>query len=217
MEMQGGSGAEVSPRGWATTVTGANHDFDMILDWDAITFGFANQVWARLEFLSYYWQVVDASKTKFNRTEEGEPRSAANEARKDEANVRKVGQYENFRSVGREAEHQAEDLKKDRPSLEWYDASGTWTIKAGMLAIEGVSAVWDIGKAVVGAWLASRTSPRDTRRGTMCAPVRAPAAPAAQSGARPGALKPTAAWSFRSRRSPSPASRSPTATGRASP
>ena len=32
-----------------------------------------------------------------------------------------------------------------------------------MLAIEGVSAVWDIGKAVVGAWLAKVTSPENRR------------------------------------------------------
>ncbi|HEX5013959.1 MAG TPA: hypothetical protein VFV72_07330 [Candidatus Limnocylindrales bacterium] len=163
LEMQGGSGAEVSPRGWATTVTGANHDFDMILDWDAITFGLANQVWARLEFLSYYWQVIDVSKAEFERTEEGAARTAAVDAKKDRENVRQVGHFENFRTVGREAELKAEELKKDRPSLEWYDVSGTWTIKAGMLAVQGISATWDIAKAVVGAWLAKVTSPENRR------------------------------------------------------
>jgi hypothetical protein len=163
LEMQGGSGAEVSPKGWATTVTGANHDFDMILDWDAITFGLANQVWARLEFLSYYWQVIDVSKAEFERTEEGAARTAAVDAKKNRENVREVGHFENFRTVGREAELKAEELRKDRPSLEWYDVSGTWTIKAGMLAVQGISATWDIAKATVGAWLAKVTSPENRR------------------------------------------------------
>ena len=62
MEMQGGSGAEVSPNGWGTTITGAKHNFDMILDWDARHFGRANQVFARLGWVDYFWQVIDISK-----------------------------------------------------------------------------------------------------------------------------------------------------------
>src|SRR5262249_11139171 len=138
ISMLGGSGAEVSPKGWATTVTGAGHDFDMVLDWDAVEFGLANQVIARLGWITYRWQVIDVSKVpaeqqppdqveNLSEDEQEKQRKKAEALRAKKAlesgDVRTPSKMERMKEdVGRTAEHASEELKEDRPDFKLTDS-----------------------------------------------------------------------------------------------
>ena len=172
--MQGGSGAEVTP-GWATTVTGARNDFDMILDWDALTFGFTNQVLARSQFMSYYWQLIDISKLNLDRAK-GETESqddygrrmrmaAVSSIRENKDNADHVTRLAGMKAgIGKAVEHAGEELKEDRPDFKLSDGPSGWTAKAGVMAVEGLSATWDIGKALISEWITKATEPENRRQ-----------------------------------------------------
>ena len=173
IEMQGGSGAEVSPRGWGTTITGAEHNFDMILDWDAIVFGFSNQVWARMQPISYYWQVIDVSKLGFEREQRKDESAedyqrrmrvaAAVSVNQDPDNARKVGKFEGFKAdVGRTARIARESI--DNPEFSMSDSPTEWGNKASVLSIEALSATWDMAKGLVSAWITKMTEPENRRK-----------------------------------------------------
>ena len=172
--MQAGSGAEVTP-GWATTVTGARNDFDMILDWDAETFGFSNQVFARAQFMSYYWQLIDISKLNFDKAK-GQTESqddydrrmrmaAVTSIAQNKDNAQHVSGMAGFKAgMSKAGEHAADELKADRPDFKLSDGPSGWTAKAGVMAVEGLSATWDLGKALVSEWIAKVTEPENRRQ-----------------------------------------------------
>jgi hypothetical protein len=171
IDMHGGSGAEVSPGGWGTTITGAFHNFDMILDWDARHFGLANQVFARLGWVDYFWQVIDVSKIEVEKPkgdfeqQEAYLKRMRKEARlgaKDEANVQSGKDLDTYLAKTRnEAIRQGEGMKEDSPDILTADTLVTWPAKAGALAVMGVSAVWNIGKALISAWVQKVTEPEN--------------------------------------------------------
>ena len=178
IEMQGGSSAEVSPNGWGTTITGAQHNFDMILDWDAYNFGvgFANQVLARSQWVHYFWQVIDISKLDLggeSRTKgEFEQEDAFSErmreqgrkAAKNRTNVREATKGEGFKETVSDASSiSLEGAKKDMPDLVAADSFVTWPAKAAQLSLIAVHAAWSIGKASIGAWVAKMTEPVNRR------------------------------------------------------
>ena len=164
MEMQGGSGAEVSPNGWGTTITGAKHNFDMILDYAARQFGRANETFARLGFIDYFWQVIDIS--QFNAA--GEPiakgefqgqedfdRDLRQRGRiaADERKARTAGRMEGFK-----------ETVSDVARTKWEDAKeDLWASKAQGVGLVALDAAWSIGKALVSAWVNSMTEPENRR------------------------------------------------------
>ena len=164
MAMQGGSGAEVSPSGWATTISGAKHKFDMILDYDARHFGLANQVFARLGFIDYFWQVIDISGMDAGGSgprEKGEHESQEDfdkEMRRrarigayDEKRTREATTFEGLKvDVGRVASNKWEDAKED-----------LWASKAQGVGLVALDAAWNIGKALVDAFVAKMTEPEN--------------------------------------------------------
>ena len=176
MEMQGGSGAEVSPNGWGTTITGGKHNFDMILDWDARHFGLANQVFARLGWVDYFWQVIDISKLDLgaeSRTK-GEfeqedafrqrMRRQARIGAQDPAKVREATEMEGFKeTVSDVASIKWEEAKEDAPDIATADSIATWPAKASQLSIIAVDMAWNIGKALVSAWVTKMTEPENRR------------------------------------------------------
>jgi hypothetical protein len=176
MEMQGGSGAEVSPNGWGTTITGAKHNFDMILDWDARHFGLANQVFARLGWVDYFWQVIDISKLDLG----GESRAKGEfeqedafrqrmrrQARigaQDPGKVREATELEGFKeTVSDVASIKWEEAKEDAPDIATADSIATWPAKASELSIIAVDMAWSIGKALISAWVSKMTEPENRR------------------------------------------------------
>lgn len=181
MEMQASSGADVSPSGWGTTVAGAMHNFDMMLDWDARQFGLANQTFARLGWVHYYWQVIDVGKLDF-KDDSGEAtsrtrgpyesedayrkrmRKEAVAGAEDSDNVRKAKVLDTFWAKGRnETIRQGEGIEKDSPTFHRDDHPVVWAGKAAKLAAIGVSAVWNIGKALIGGWVQKVTEPENRR------------------------------------------------------
>ena len=161
ISMQGGSGDEVSPKGWATTIGGADHDFDMVLDWDAIQFGITNQTFARLGWISYVWEVVDVSRVPIDATKKDSARAGARDAAHDTSNVRKPSKLENFKSVGHTVEAEGEGIEADAPTFKLSDGPTGWAANAGELAVEGISATWNIAKGLVSAWIAKVTQPEN--------------------------------------------------------
>ncbi len=176
MEMQGGSGAEVSPNGWGTTITGAKHNFDMILDWDARHFGLANQVFARLGWVDYFWQVIDISKldlgaesgTKGEFEQEDafrqRMRRQARIGAQDPTKVRKATEMEGFKeTVSDVASVKWEEAKEDAPDIAAADSIVTWPAKASQLSVIAVDMAWSIGKALISAWVTKMTEPENRR------------------------------------------------------
>jgi hypothetical protein len=175
MEMQGGSGAEVSPAGWGTTITGGKHNFDMILDWDARHFG-ANQVFARLGWVDYFWQVIDISKLDLgdeSRTK-GEfeqedafrqrMRRQARIGAQDRTKVREATEMEGFKeTLSDVASTKWEEAKEDAPEIATADSVITWPAKASELSIIAVDTAWNIGKALISAWVTKMTEPENRR------------------------------------------------------
>ena len=176
MEMQGGSGAEVSPNGWGTTITGAKHNFDMILDWDARHFGRANQVFARLGWVDYFWQVIDISKLDLGGESRAKGefeqedafrqrmRKQARMGAQDPGKVREATELEGFKeTVSDVAAIKWEEAKEDAPDIATADSIATWPAKASQLSIIAVDMAWSIGKALISAWVSKMTEPENRR------------------------------------------------------
>ena len=176
MEMQSGSSADVSPNGWGTTITGAKHNFDMILDWDARHFGRANQVFARLGWVDYFWQVIDISKlnlgaeSKIKGEFEQEDafrqrmRRQARIGAQDPTKVRTATEMEGFKeTVSDVASIKWEEAKEDAPDIAAADSIVTWPAKASQLSIIAVDMAWNIGKALISAWVSKMTEPENRR------------------------------------------------------
>ncbi|MBA2382978.1 MAG: hypothetical protein H0V73_12780 [Chloroflexi bacterium] len=169
LEMQGGSGAEISPLGWATTVSGAKHDFDMMLDWDAISFGIVNQVYARSQQYSFHWEVIDVSSFKFDRAEAKGARAGAREAAKNKDNVATVGPLTSIpQDAGRATELAAEDIEADENAPGERSPLGpgqNWATRADgfSTALKGVSAGWDIAKATISSVITKMMQPQNRR------------------------------------------------------
>ncbi len=176
MEMQSGSSADVSPNGWGTTITGAKHNFDMILDWDARHFGRANQVFARLGWVDYFWQVIDISKlnlgaeSKIKGEFEQEDafrqrmRRQARIGAQDPTKVRTATEMEGFKeTVSDVASTKWEEAKEDAPDIAAADSIVTWPAKASQLSIIAVDMAWNIGKALISAWVSKMTEPENRR------------------------------------------------------
>ena len=176
MDMQGGSSAEVSPNGWGSTITGARHNFDMILDWDAVNFGRANQVLARLGWIDYYWQVIDISKLDWGGASKAQEefeqeevyrqrlRMPARLGAQDSTKVRQATRSEGFTDkVADTLSISVEGAKKDAPDIVAADSLVTWPAKAAQLSIMAVDLGWSVGKALIGAWVAKMTEPENRR------------------------------------------------------
>ena len=174
--MQGGSGAEVSPNGWGTTITGAKHNFDMILDWDARHFGRANQVFARLGWVDYFWQVIDISKLDLGGESRAKGefeqedafrqrmRKQARIGAQDPGKVREATELEGFKeTVSDVASTEWEEAKEDAPDIATADSIATWPAKASQLSIMAVDMGWNIGKALISAWVSKMTEPENRR------------------------------------------------------
>lgn len=167
LEMQGGSGAEVSPSGWATTISGGRHNFDMLLDFDARNFGLANQVIARLGYINYFWQVINisdmkvdaAAKTKQEGQEDEKFRQGlmptAVLAAKDPDKVRKAKWYEGaVDKIGDKWDEKMEGAEKDISEVGW-------PAKAQAVSLVAIDTVWDMGKTIISAWVSKVTEPEN--------------------------------------------------------
>jgi hypothetical protein len=190
IDIQAGSGAEVSPAGWATTITGARHNFDMILDWDARHFGLANQTFARLGWVHYYWQVIDVGKLDYGaggKTQGDFEQGADFQKRmrstvagssnmqawrllkmaglptEGVSGVREAKAFEGFKAkVSAKAEQKVAESEEDKPEFSGY-RPWEWGYKASELAVIGLDMGWNIGKALIGAWVDKMTEPENRR------------------------------------------------------
>ena len=180
LTIMGGSGAEVSPAGWATTIKGAFHNFDMILDYDARNFGLANQTFARLGWVHYYWQVIDISGMSVGKTEKGDEasrtkmdgekeeefrqrlRKVALEGSKDDDRNRVAGKLDTYWARARnEKNRQAEGIDKDVPDMTTADTAITWPVKAPIAAAAYLSAGFSVLKNMLAGWFTKATEPEN--------------------------------------------------------
>ena len=89
-------------------------------------------------------------------------RTAAYESKKQNPdNARHVRKLSDWKGVSNTVKDAGEDIEADRPDFSLTDSPGAWTAKAGELAIEGISATWDIAKSVVSAFIEKMTEPEN--------------------------------------------------------
>src|SRR5262249_13805323 len=55
------TGKDPDPKIPAMSVSGATNDFTMDLDYAALSMGMQDEVWNRLQTITYYWEVIDVS------------------------------------------------------------------------------------------------------------------------------------------------------------
>jgi hypothetical protein len=118
-------------------------------------------VFSRLQWITYRWQVIDVGSIAGLGKGEREQKQATQKAIA-RGDVREADKAERLKTnVSRVAEQRAEELKEDRPDFDLDDSPAEWAGKAGQLAVQGLSATWDILKSVISEVIAKITEPEN--------------------------------------------------------
>ena len=157
------TGKDPDPKVPAMTVSGATNDFMMDLDYAALSMGMQDEVWNRLQLISYYWEIIDVTKltkdkadqTKANATK-GDTQMSQEDA--DRHLTDKVGEGKRetggsgFTStVHRDLNAISEDEANDLRMMS--DENWPWEARAEYLAVIGISNVVRTLGSIIGAFV----------------------------------------------------------------
>lgn len=138
------------------TVTGATQRFEMVLDYAPAGMTLLDQVGARMQPISYYWDIFDVTDMK------PEARDAAATRA-----LHPSGQLSRASGTGRDFERKMEDIAEDTHadvedvlSGSALELAATWQARAAWLGVVGLSNIVRLGAASISSYIDIITTPR---------------------------------------------------------
>ncbi|WP_208729635.1 eCIS core domain-containing protein [Corallococcus exercitus] len=148
--------AKIANYGPEITVTGSSSRFEMMLDYASAGSTTLDQVGARMQPITYFWDIFDV--TDMQPESRGDMRNAAlssaNQLSRTDAIARDFG-----RKMGDIAEDTAADVD-DATSGSALSVVATWPARSAWLGVVGLSNVVRFGKASISSYIDLVTTPR---------------------------------------------------------
>ncbi|GAB3866209.1 hypothetical protein GCM10028801_38180 [Nocardioides maradonensis] len=167
------TGKDPDPKVPAMTVAGATNDFTMDLDYAALSMGMQDEVWNRLQTISYYWEIIDVTKLTKDKADEAKKKPASDaqmtQQEADEHRTDQIGKGKQetggsgFTStIHRDMKGIAEDQANDLQMMS--DENWPWDARAEYLMVIGLSNVVRTLGSIVGAFVDLLTEPLNGRK-----------------------------------------------------
>lgn len=154
----------------AVTTSGATNEFSMVLDYAALSFGFQDEVFNRMQTIQFYWEVIDVTGltvVKAKEMSQGEDERLQKEA-EDLAAKTAIGAGTKETGLGamgttftRDLNAIAEDQANDIAMMAEED--WPWEARAAYLGVIGISNVIRSIGSIVGSFIDVLTQPLNAR------------------------------------------------------